>query len=73
MHKRDVARAPVPLVLELDDPRPARGDQAVLRGHEERVKQDQECDPDQLEEECHALTTRASVLGGFSSNSRAGV
>ena len=60
-------------MLELDDPRPARRHEAVLRGHEERVEQDQDCDPDQLEEECHALTWRAYVLGGFSSNSPAGV
>ena len=70
----DVARAAVALVLELDDPRPARRDEAVLRGHEERVEQDQDRDPDQLEEKCHALTaSRAPVLGGFSSNSPAGV
>ena len=56
---QDVARATVPLVLQLDDPRPARRDEAVLRGHEERVEQDQDRDPDQLEEECHALTSRA--------------
>jgi hypothetical protein len=84
LHRRDetagvardpqhVARAAVPLVLQLDDPRPPRRDEAVLRGHEERVEQDQDCDPDQLEEECHALTERASVLGGCSSNSPAGV
>ena len=70
---QDVAGAAVPLVLELDDPRPAGRDEAVLRGHEERVEQDQDRDPDQLEEKCHALTSRAQVLGGFSSNSPAAV
>src|SRR5581483_5290283 len=69
----DVARSPVALVLELDDPRPARRHEAVLRGHEEGIEQDQGRNPDQLEEECHALTSRARVLGGFSSNSPAGV
>ena len=69
----DVARAAVALVLELDDPGAARRDEAVLRGHEEGVEQDQDRNPDQLEEECHALTSRAWVLGGFSSNSPAGV
>ena len=70
LHRRDetaripgdpqhVARATVPLVLELDDPGPARRDEAVLRGHEERVEQDQDGYPDQLEEECHALASRA--------------
>ena len=48
---QDVARAAVPLVLQLDDPRATRRDEAVLRGHEERVEQDQDRDPDQLEEE----------------------
>jgi hypothetical protein len=52
-----VARAAIPLVLELDDPRPACGHEAVLRRHEERVEQDQDRNPDQLEEKCHALTT----------------
>jgi hypothetical protein len=70
---QDVPRAAVPLVLELDDPRPASRDEAVLRRHEERVEQDQDRNPDQLEEKCHALTRRARVLGGFSSNSPAGV
>src|SRR5207249_4064507 len=67
------ARAAVALVLELDDPGAARRDEAVLRGHEEGVEQDQDRNPDQIEEECHALTSRAWVLGGFSSNSPAGV
>ena len=59
LHRRDeaariagdsqhVARAAVALVLELDDPRTAGRDEAVLRGHEERVEQDQDRDPDQL-------------------------
>ena len=84
LHRRDeaariardpqhVAGAAVPLVLELDDPRTAGRDEPVLRRHEERVEQDQDRDPDQLEENCHALTSRAQVLGGFSSNSPAAV
>ena len=70
---QDAARAPVALVLQLDDPRPPRRDEAVLRRHEERVEQDQESDPDQLQRKSHALTGRASVLGRLSSTSRAGV
>jgi hypothetical protein len=60
-------------MLELDDPGPTRRDEAVLGRHEERVEHDQDRDPDQLEEKCHALTPRAQVLGGFSSNSPAAV
>ena len=56
---KHVAGAAVALVLELDDARAARCDEAVLRSHEERVESDQDRDPDQLEEKCHALTARA--------------
>jgi len=40
------AGALVSLVVELDDPRPAGGDERVLGGHEEAVEQDQEPDAD---------------------------
>jgi hypothetical protein len=54
-------------VVELEDPRPARGDESVLGRDEERVEQDQEPNADELEEKSHALTRRALVLGGISS------
>jgi hypothetical protein len=64
LHRRDearrvrrdaqhVARAAVPLVMELDHPRPARGDERVLRRDEERVQQDQDGDADQFDRERH--------------------
>ena len=48
---QDAARAAVALVLQLDDPRPPRRDEAVFRRDEERVEQDQESDPDELQRE----------------------
>ena len=60
-------------MLQLDDPRPPRRDEPVLGRHEEGVEQDQDRDPEQLQEKRHALTGRAQVLGGVSSNSPAGV
>ena len=50
------ARAPVALVVELDDPRPPRRDERVLGRDEEGVEQDQDPDADELESECHAPT-----------------
>ena len=74
---QDVARPLVPLVLQLDDPRAPRRDEAVLRRDEERVQQDQDSDPAELQKKCHALTLpsagRARVLGRLSSNCRGGV
>jgi hypothetical protein len=46
-------------VLQLDDARPTRRDEAVLRRHEERVEQDQKSDPYELQRKVHALTERA--------------
>ena len=74
LHRRDearriardaqhVARAPVPLVVQLDDARPSCGDEAVLARDEERVQQDQNRDTEELEEERHAPTSGAFVLG----------
>ena len=65
---QDVARAPVALVLQLDDARAARGDEAVLGRDEEGVQQDENADCDELEEERHAPTPWALVLGGSSSS-----
>ena len=47
-------RAPVALVVELDDPRAARRDERVLGRDEEAVEQHEQPDADQLESECHA-------------------
>ena len=47
-------RAPVALVVQLDDPRAARRDERVLRRHEEGVDEDQRPDAEQLECEGHA-------------------
>jgi hypothetical protein len=68
-----VARAAVPLMVQLDDPRPARGHEPVLGRDEERVEENQDPDADELEEECHAPTSGAQVLGGMSSTSYAPV
>jgi len=46
--------APVALVVQLDDPRPPRRDEGVLRRHEEGVGEDQDPDADELECEGHA-------------------
>ena len=80
LHRRDearrVARDPqdelrpsVPLVGELLQPRPASRDEAVLRGDEERVQQDQRRDGDEKECEVHALSRRAPVRGRSSATS----
>ena len=53
---QDVPGPAVPLMLELDDPGAARRDEAVFGRHEERVEQDQDGDPDQLEKKRHALS-----------------
>ena len=63
-----VARTPVALVVQLDDARAARGDEAVLGRDEEGVQQDENADCDELEEERHAPTPWALVLGGMSSS-----
>ena len=44
----------LPCCCELDDLRPARGHEAVLGRHEERVQEQQPDDGDQLEEDRHA-------------------
>ena len=46
----------------------ARGDEAVLGRDEERVQQDENADRDELEEDRHAPTPWALVLGGMSSS-----
>jgi hypothetical protein len=79
LHRRDetrrvrgdtqhVAGAPVALVVEFDDARAARRDEAVLGRDEEGVQQDENADRDELEEERHAPTPWALVLGGMSSS-----
>ena len=68
-----VARAAVSLVVQLDDPRPARGHEPVFGRDEERVEKDQDPNADELEEESHAPTPGAPVLGGISSTSYAAV
>ncbi len=62
-----VARAPVALMVQLDDPRAPGRDEAVLGRDEERVEQDQDCNADELVEEGHAPTPGAHVLDGCSS------
>src|SRR4051794_35907122 len=62
----------VALVVELDHPRPPRGDEPVLRRDEERVQQNQDGDADKFESECHAAPPEgARVLEGSSSTRRA--
>ena len=62
-------RAAIALLLELDDLGPARRHEAVLRGHEKRVQQQQPGDGGQLEEDRHApVSPEAQVLGGSSSS-----
>ena len=65
LHGRDEARRPrddlqhvraraIALLLKLDDLRPARRHEAVLRSHEKRVQEQQPGDGGQLEEDRHA-------------------
>ena len=56
------SRAGLLLLRELGDPRPPHGDEAVLRGDEEAVQQDQHRDGDELQEKCHAPLSGARVL-----------
>ena len=60
-------------MVQLDDPRPARGHEPVFRRDEERVEEDQDPDADELVDESHAPTPGAPVLGGMSSTSYAAV
>ncbi len=63
--------AAIPLVLKLEDPRSARGDQAVLGPDEERVRNDQANKGQHLEGERHReRPVDARVLGGRSSSTR---
>ena len=65
------SRALVPLVLELQDARPARGDEAVFGRDEERVHQDEAGERQHLEGERHRERPEdARVLGGRSSSTR---
>ena len=64
-----VAGAAVALLLQLDDFRPARGHEAVLGGHEERIQEQQPDKGGQLEGDSHApVSPGAQVLGGRSSS-----
>ena len=63
-----VARTSVPLVLQLDDAGPPCGHEAVFGRDEKGVQQDQNADGDELEEDRHAPTPWALVLGGISSS-----
>jgi len=65
-------RPPVPLMLELEDPGPARRDEAVLGCHEERVQQNQARKGEQFEDEAHGPgpLSGARGLGGTSSSKR---
>jgi len=56
------------LVLQLDDARSARSHEAVFGRHEEGVQQNQSADADELEEDRHAPTPWAWVLGRMSSS-----
>ena len=58
------ARALVPLVLELQDPRPPRRDEAVLRRDEERVQEDQAGEGQQLEGEASWMRAPRRVRTG---------
>jgi len=55
-------------MLQLDDAGPPRGHEAVFGRDEEGVQQDQNADGDELEEDRHAPTPWAVVLGGISSS-----
>ena len=55
-------------MLQLDNARPARGHEAVLGRDEEGVQEDENADCEELEEERHAPTQWALVLGGMSSS-----
>ena len=79
LHRRDeprwiardsqhVTRATIAVVVQLDDPRAAGGDETVFGRHEEGVQQDENADTDELEQERHAPTPGAPVLGGISSS-----
>ena len=68
-----VARAAVALVVELDDARPACRDEAVFGRDEEAVQQDENADGEEFEEQRHAPTPGALVLGGISSSNCAAV
>ena len=48
-------------MLQLDDPRPPRSDEAVLGRDEEGVQQDQRRDAEELEEEIHGPTPGAGT------------
>ena len=58
----------IAVVVQLDDPRAAGGDETVFGRHEEGVQQDENADTDELEQERHAPTPGAPVLGGISSS-----
>jgi hypothetical protein len=79
LHRRDEARwiggnaqhvagASVALVLQLDDARPSCRHEAVFGRDKEGVQEDQNADGDELEEDRHAPTPWAVVLGGISSS-----
>ena len=65
-------RAAVALVLQLHDPRAARGDEAVLGRHEERVQEHQPEQGQHLQEKGHRSwrPSGARVLGGRSSSTQ---
>jgi hypothetical protein len=63
-----LSRASVALMLQLDDARSARSHEAVFGRHEEGVQQNQSADADELEEDRHAPTPWAWVLGRMSSS-----
>ena len=70
---QDVTRPAVPVVMQLDDSGPPRGDEAVFGRDKERVQQNQNADGDELEEERQAPTPGALVLGGISSSNHESV
>jgi len=55
-------------MVQLDDPCPARSHEAVFGRDEESVQQDENADCDEFQEERHAPTPWALVLGGMSSS-----
>jgi hypothetical protein len=55
-------------MLQLDDAGPPCGDVALFGRDEDGVKQDQNAEGDELEEDRHAPTPWALVLGGISSS-----
>ena len=59
---QDGARAAVALAAELPDPRPPRGDEAVLGCHEKRVEEDQARKSQELEKKGHPSVARARSL-----------